>query len=225
MVRSLSGLERIEMAHTTRPTGSRKQQVIMVICFGLLMCQRIINILVPYQLGILVGQLGKVKMPIRDIALYCLYRSLQGPQGVIGSIRAILWIPIGQSLYRRLTSAGFEHVLSLSLDFHLSKRLGEVMTALDKGSALDSFLVVLAFQLFPMVMDLGVAAVYLFFNFDAFYPIIVIGVMWGYIFVTIYMTKYRGRTRREMAKRDREMDAQSKFRIRYENLAGQWLTT
>jgi ABC-type bacteriocin/lantibiotic exporter with double-glycine peptidase domain len=179
----------------------------MTLCFGLLICQRIINILVPYQLGVLVAQLGMGKMPIRDIALYCLYRGLQGQQGVMGSIRAILWIPISQSLYRRLTSAAFEHVLLLSLDFHLSKRLGEVMTALNKGAALNTFLDGFAFQLFPMVLDLGVAAVYLFFNFDAFYSIIVIGVMWSYIFVTIYMAKYRGRTRREMAKRDREMDA------------------
>ncbi|MCJ1380195.1 hypothetical protein MMC17_003298 [Xylographa soralifera] len=189
------------------PSGSIEQQAITIFCFVLLLSQRIVNILVPYQLGILVDALGKGSMPTREIALYCLYRGLQGQQGVIGSIRAILWIPISQSLYRRLSCAAFEHVLMLSLDFHLSKQIGEVMSALSKGGALNTFLDGFAFQLFPMVFDLGIAAVFLFIHFDAFYSIIVIGVLWSYIFVTIEMAKYRGRARREMAKRDREMDA------------------
>lgn len=190
-----------------RPSDSRKQQVIMIFCFALLIGQRIINLLVPYQLGVLVDSLGTGRRPYSAIALYCIFKSLQGQQGVIGSIRAILWIPLSQSLYRRLSCAAFEHVLSLSLDFHLSKRIGEVMAALSKGGALNTFLDGFAFQLFPMVFDLGIAAVYLFICFDAFYSIIILGVMWSYIFVTIYMAKYRGRARREMAFRDREMDA------------------
>ena len=189
------------------PSDSPRQQIITVVCFILLILQRIINILVPYQLGVLVDALGTGTMPYNEIALYCLYRGLQGQQGVIGSIRAMLWIPISQSLYERLTCAAFEHVLSLSLDFHLSKRIGEVMSALNKGGALNTFLDGFAFQLFPMVFDLWIAGVYLFIKFDAFYSIIIIGVMWSYIFVTIEMAKYRGRARREMAKRDREMDA------------------
>jgi ABC-type bacteriocin/lantibiotic exporter with double-glycine peptidase domain len=179
----------------------------MVFCFGLLILQRILNIMVPQQLGVLVDALGVGTVPYSAIALYCLYRGLQGQQGVIGSIRAILWIPLSQLLYRQLTCDAFEHVLMLSLDFHLSKKIGEVMTALSKGGSLSTFLDGFAFQLFPMVFDLGVAAVYLFIYFDAFYSIIVLGVMWSYILVTIYMAKYRGRARREMAKRDREMDA------------------
>ena len=161
----------------------------------------------PYQLGVLVESLGAGKMPYKQIALYILYRGVQGQQGVLGSIRALVWIPISQALYQRLTHAAFEHVLSLSLDFHLSKRIGEVISALSKGSSLNTFLDGFVFQLFPMVFDLWVAAVYLFLRFDAFYSLTVIGVMWGYIYVTIYMAKYRGRARREMAKREREMEA------------------
>jgi ATP-binding cassette, subfamily B, vacuolar membrane transporter HMT1/ACLQ len=136
-----------------------------------------------------------------------LLRGLQGQQGVIGSIRALLWIPISQSTYRHLTSAAFEHVLMLSLDFHLSKRIGEVMSALSKGSALNTFLDGFAFQLFPMVADMWIAAAYFFIEFDAFYSLMIIAVTWIYLYVTIYMAKYRGRARRVMAMREREMEA------------------
>ena len=132
---------------------------------------------------------------------------MQGQQGVIGSIRALLWVPISQSTYRRLSAATFEHVLELSLDFHISKRIGEVTSALSKGGALNTFLDGFAFQLFPMVADLWIAAVYFFVMFDAFYSLMIISVTWFYIFITIYMAKYRGRARREMVKREREMEA------------------
>lgn len=81
------------------------------------------------------------------------------------------------------------------------------MSALSKGSALNTFLDGLVFQLFPMVADLWIAALYFLIQFDAFYSLIVITVTWLYLFVTIYMAKYRGRARREMVNREREMEA------------------
>ena len=169
--------------------------------------QRIVNVLVPYQLGVLITHLGPQNIPHVDLLVYVLLRFLQGQQGVIGSIRAIIWIPVSQSTYRRLTKAAYEHVLSLSLEFHVNKRIGEVISALSKGSALNTFLDSFAFQLAPMVADLWIAAVYLIIDFDMFYALVVICVTWTYIYVTIYMAKFRGRARRDMAFRDREMEA------------------
>jgi len=172
---------------------------------------RVINIFVPHQMGVLVKSLdrseGKLRIPHKELILYVIARGLQGQQGVVGAFRAILWIPISQSTYRRLTSAAFHHVLILSLDFHLSKRIGEVISALSKGSALNTFLDGFVFQLFPMVADLWIAAIYFFVEFNALYALMVISVTWIYLFVTIYMAKYRGRARREMAMREREMEA------------------
>lgn len=191
----------------SRPSDSPTLQLRAIFCFGLLVAQRIVNILVPHQLGVVVGELGPGKLPLLPLLLYIVFRGLQGQQGVIGSIRSLLWIPISQSTYRRLTAAAFEHVLMLSLDFHLSKRLGEVMSALSKGSALNTFLDGFAFQLFPMVADMWIAAIYFFIEFDAFYSLMIIAVTWTYLYITIYMAKYRGRARRVMVMREREMEA------------------
>jgi ATP-binding cassette, subfamily B, vacuolar membrane transporter HMT1/ACLQ len=190
-----------------RPSDSRKQQLILVASLLLLIGQRVINILVPYQLEQLIKALGEGHMPYKQIALYTVFRGLQGQQGILGSFRAILWIPLSQSLYRRLTCAAFEHILTLSLDFHLSKRIGEVLSALSKGSALNTFLDSFAFQLFPMVFDLGVAAAYFLIRLDPFYSLVVIAVMWCYIYMTIYMAMWRAASRRDMANKNREMDA------------------
>lgn len=190
-----------------RPADSRRLQVQACFCFCLLMLERLVNILVPHQLGVLVESLAPGRLPHKELLLYVLFRWLQGGQGLIGSMRSVLWIPISQSTYRRLSTATFEHVLHLSLDFHLSKRIGEVTSALSKGSSLNTFLDGFAFRLFPMVADLFIAAIYFFLRYDAFYAEIVIAMTGIYVFVTIYMAKFRGRMRREMATRSRDMHA------------------
>lgn len=172
-----------------------------------MLSQRAVNILVPYQLEILISSLGNGAIPYRPIALYVLFRGLQGQEGILGSFRAIIWIPVRQHLFKRLTCAAFEHIMTLSLEFHLSKRIGEVMSALGKGGALNTFLDSFVFQLFPMVFDLGVASLYFFIRYDAFYSLILIGIMWSYIYMTIYMAQWRAKARREMSTRDRAIDA------------------
>jgi ATP-binding cassette, subfamily B, vacuolar membrane transporter HMT1/ACLQ len=191
----------------TRPKESRLHQGVVVICIILLIAQRIINLLVPRQMGVLVAELGYGRMPYKDIALYLVYRGLQGGQGAIGALRAVLWIPVSQNLYQRLACAAFEHVLGLSMDFHLSKKIGEVTSALSRGSAMNTFLESFLFQVFPMMFDILVAAIYFFIEYNAFYTLIVLTIMWAYVFLTIYMAKFRGRQRRDMTTKSREMDA------------------
>ncbi|KAI1342634.1 hypothetical protein F5Y15DRAFT_373399 [Xylariaceae sp. FL0016] len=189
------------------PSNSPLHQATVLVCMVLLIAQRVINIMVPLQLGALVDALGYGKIPYKEVVLYVVYRGLQGQQGAIGAARSVLWIPVAQSLFRRLSCAAFEHVLGLSMDFHLSKRIGEVTSALSRGSAINTFLENFLFNVFPMLFDIFVAAVVFFFKYDAFYTLIVLVIMWSYIFLTIYMAKYRGKQRRDMATKAREMEA------------------
>ncbi|KAG0650802.1 abc transporter aclQ [Hyphodiscus hymeniophilus] len=189
------------------PSDSHLYQVVVIICLGLMILQRAINVLVPIQLGNLVAALGYGRIPWKEIVLYVVYRSLQGQQGIIGAGRSVLWIPVSQSLLRRLSCAAFEHVLGLSMDFHLSKKIGEVTSALSRGSAMNSFLENFMFNVFPMIFDILVASVVFFIRYDAFYTLIILVIMWSYIFLTIYMAKFRGRQRRDMATKSREMEA------------------
>ncbi|KAH7146163.1 hypothetical protein EDB81DRAFT_947200 [Dactylonectria macrodidyma] len=189
------------------PKDSKAYQVIVVVCLILLTFQRIVNFLAPWQLGVLVDSLGEGKLPYKEIILYVVYRALQGNQGALGAARAVLWIPVSQSLFRRLSSAAFEHVLGLSLEFHLNKKIGEVTSALSRGASINTFLESFCFQVFPMVFDIFIAGVFFFVKFDAFYTIIVFFIMWSYIFLTIYVAKYRGKLRRDMTIKTREMEA------------------
>lgn len=167
----------------------------------------LVQVAVPVSLGWLVDALNYGRIPYKQIVIFVACRGLQGGQGAIGALRSVLWIPVSQGLFRRLSCAAFEHVLGLSMDFHLSKHIGEVTSALSRGAAMNTFLESFLFQMFPMLFDIFVAGVYFFFSYDAFYALILFVIMWTYVFLTMYMAKYRARQRRDMATKSREMAA------------------
>ncbi|KAK6950447.1 hypothetical protein Daesc_008775 [Daldinia eschscholtzii] len=197
------------------PNKQLRLQIIVVICFILLALQRWVNIMVPYQIGAVTNQLSgddlkegeKRTMPWLPLGLLILYKLLQGPSGLLGSLRSLLWIPVSQHTYRALTTSAFEHVHSLSLDFHLGKRTGEVLSALNKGSSVNSFLEQVTFQVFPMLIDLFVAISYFYVRFDAVYAVIVCSITFYYLFLTIRMASKTADQRRAMSNADREEEA------------------
>ncbi|KAG4434977.1 hypothetical protein IFR05_009531 [Cadophora sp. M221] len=193
------------------PSRSIRLQIVVLVCFVLVVLQRVVNILVPIQLGLLTNQLGNQKehpgMPWISISILIGLKFLQGTSGILGAIRSVLWIPISQYSYQALTTASFEHVHSLSLDFHLGKRTGEVLSALSKGNAINNFLEQITFSVLPMVFDLGVAIVYFGVFYDAYYALVVGIITFAYLYLTVRMARWRSVQRRQMTNLSREEDA------------------
>lgn len=194
------------------PAKSPGLQASFVVCILLVVAQRVVNVLVPYQAGkitnLLSGKEGASPgVPWGPICVFILYRFMQGSSGLLGAIRASLWVPIGQYSYRELSTASFEHVHGLSLDFHLGKKTGEVISALSKGNSINNFLDQLTFQLGPMLVDLVVAFGYFLVAFDAYYALVVAVVMCVYVYATVRLAQWRVNVRREMTNLDRQMDA------------------
>ncbi len=191
------------------PSKDRKLQVIVVICFFLVMAQRVVNLLVPDQLGNIVDRLAHRDKgnPWTAIIIFISFRFLQGTNGLLGAARAALWIPVSQYSYRELSVAAFEHVHGLSLDFHLGKKTGEVLSALGKGSSINTFLEQVTFSVVPMLIDLAIAIGYFLIRFDAYYALVIAIVTFWYIYLTIRMAQWRAEIRREMVNADREEDA------------------
>jgi ABC-type transport system involved in Fe-S cluster assembly fused permease/ATPase subunit len=180
------------------------------LCFILVILQRVVNILVPAQLGVVTDVFDNSKAGDTvwlELALLILYKLLQGPSGLLGSLRSILWVPVSQHTYRALTTAAFEHVHSLSLDFHLGKRTGEVLSALNKGASINQFLEQVTFQVVPMLVDLLVAIVYFYIKFGPMYALFVSVITFYYLYLTIRMAATRADQRRDMVNADREEEA------------------
>ncbi|KAL7960577.1 hypothetical protein V8C34DRAFT_57497 [Trichoderma compactum] len=199
------------------PKDSVKLQLQVLLCFALVIVQRLVNVYVPWQIGKVVNKLEAVlrsgepitrdNFPLRDFLILGILWVLQGQSGLLGSLRSLLWIPVSQYSYRGLTAAAFNHVHSLSLDFHLSKRTGEVLSALNKGSAINAFLEQVTFQVIPMLFDLFLSISVFYFNFGPLYAQLnLVDTCW-YLYMTIKMAATRADQRREMTNADREEEA------------------
>lgn len=197
------------------PAKSPRLQISFFLCVLLVAGQRGINVLVPYQAGkitdTLAGETGQKgsnrDVPWGQICLFILFRFMQGGSGLLGAARSTLWIPISQYSFRELSTASFEHVHGLSLDFHLGKKTGEVNSALSKGNSINTFLEQVTFQLGPMLVDLIVAFIYFLVKFDAYYALVIAIVTCVYIYATIRLAQWRVDVRREMTNFDRQMEA------------------
>jgi ABC-type transport system involved in Fe-S cluster assembly fused permease/ATPase subunit len=200
------------------PKDSIWLQARVVVCLILVGLQRGVNVLLPFQVGNLTDRLaGKPggpdlydfakEMPWLVLFGLNLLMLLQGEAGLLGSLRSIIWVKVSQYSYKSLETSAFEHVHALSLDFHLGKRTGEVLSALNKGGAINTFLEQVTFQLIPMIIDLFLAIYFFHKRFDAtFGTIVTINTFW-YLYLTIKMAQTRVDQRREMTNADREEEA------------------
>jgi ABC-type transport system involved in Fe-S cluster assembly fused permease/ATPase subunit len=202
------------------PKDAVMLQFHVVLCFVLVLFQRLVNVAVPWQIGRVVRAVGEAakrisagddfsldQFPGKDLGLLGVLWLLQGQSGLLGSLRSLLWIPVSQHSYRGLTTAAFNHVHCLSLDFHLSKRTGEVLSALNKGSAINQFLEQVTFQVFPMLIDLLACITYFYVAYGPIYAQInLVNTCW-YLYMTIKMASTRADQRREMTNADREEEA------------------
>ncbi|KAB8201647.1 hypothetical protein BDV34DRAFT_237475 [Aspergillus parasiticus] len=173
--------------------------------------QRVVNVLVPYQVGVVTDTLswdnGEIQIPWIQIAVYIFYRWIQGSTGILDSIRSNLWISVSQYSYMELSTASFEHVHSLGLDFHMNKKMGEVLSALTKGNSINTFLEQVTFQVLPMIFDMAIAVGYFLIAFDAYYALVVAIVTFCYVYVTVRIAQWRAEMRRQMVNASRQEDA------------------
>ena len=194
------------------PKKSIRLQILAGACFMIMISQRVINVFVPIMTQRITDALSGddkkgVRVPWAFIGLYVVFRWLQGSQGILSALRTIMWIPVEQYSYRAISTAAFEHVHGLSAEFHTGKRTGELISALNKGSAINSFLELVTFSVGPMIFDLVIAVVFLTINFDIYLGLTVAITTVLYIYVTIRLASWRVKLRRDYVNADREMEA------------------
>ncbi|KAJ3043567.1 Homocysteine S-methyltransferase 1 [Rhizophlyctis rosea] len=212
-----------------------KLQLLVFACFILLALGRAVNLAVPMQYGVVVDDLsGHPEDPNPDrrrpyfaygaILLYVFFRFLQGGVGLLSSMQYFLWIPVGQYTTREVSVRMLEHLHSLSLQFHINRKTGEVLRVMDRGTAsIGSLLSYLAFNILPVFVDIGIAVVYFIITFDWAIGLIVFFTMALYVVCTIWITEWRTKFRREMndldsASRARAVDSLLNFEtVKYYN--------
>ena len=180
---------------------------------------RALNVLVPRQLGILVNSLGDPNRghAFRELIIYLLYNLADSSAG-LPTIRQFLWVPVELNAIQAIKTRSFNHIMSLSSDFHDNKRSGELYTAMHQGTSVVSLLETILFELSPMVIDLIVACAYFYHVFDAYMLLIVTTTMVSYFWATSYLTFKQTDVRRRYIRASRKS-----YQVLYDTM-DQWKT-
>ncbi|MCJ1431415.1 hypothetical protein MMC27_000768 [Xylographa pallens] len=201
------------------PSRSTRLQLNMVgvgLCIGAI---RVLNVLVPRQLGQVVDSLGDIgySRPFLELGIYILLASLESRVG-IRALRTYLWLPVEIYASQSIDCASYNHIMSLSSDFHDSKRSGELYKAMQQGQSVIQLLETILYQLAPMIMDLLIACFFMKYLFDAYMVLIVTSTMVFYLWASLHFTIIMTTSRRQYIAAIRRA-----YQVMYDTMGG-WRT-
>ncbi|KAK9864361.1 hypothetical protein WJX84_009107 [Apatococcus fuscideae] len=208
-------------------------QVRAVLCVFIIVIMRLLNLAVPILYKHVVDTMANVSARTHPtgpeapqtfnfmqvfspwVLSYIVISFFQGgpgtaSSGLMNNCRQFLWIPITQNAYRRISLELFQHVLNLDLKFHLMRKTGEVMRVMDRGTgSIQSILSTVLFNIVPQMFDILAACIYIASVLEPWIAIIMFVTLASYLPLTIFLTEWRTRYRRDMNKLDNAKDARA----------------
>jgi len=186
------------------PQGRSDLKARVLLALLSLVLAKAANVMVPLVLGDAVDQLGNLDnethlwlgIPLAVILAYGIFRlsSL-----ALNEVRDALFARVAQHAVRALALRVFEHLHSLSIRFHLSRKTGALNRFIDRGTNSVRFLLsFVAFNVVPTVIELLLIGGILWALFGFVYTAITIVTIALYVWLTFVITTWRTRIRREM---------------------------
>ncbi len=118
-------------------------------------------------------------------------------------LRDVIFVPVGQRALRRIALETFTHIHRLSLRYHITRKTGGLSRIIERGvKGVDFLLRFLLFSIGPLVLELLLIAVVLFWLFDVWYLVVVLATITLYVWFTLQVTEWRVKIRRIMNEQD-----------------------
>ena len=119
-------------------------------------------------------------------------------------IRDALFAKVAQRALRRLALETFEHIHSLSMRYHITRKTGGLSRIMERGvKGVEYLLRYLVFSTGPLVLELVFIGAAIFWKLDDWrYIGIILATICIYIWFTFRVTEWRVKLRREMNQQD-----------------------
>jgi len=119
--------------------------------------------------------------------------------------RDAVFSSVGQRALRKIALQTFRHIHRLSLRYHITRKTGGLSRVIERGvKGVDFLLRILLFSVGPLVLELLLTALMLWWLLDIDYMAVVAATIAVYIVFTFALTEWRVAIRREMNDRDTE---------------------
>lgn len=124
-------------------------------------------------------------------------------------LRDVAFARVGQRALRALALETFEHMHQLSMRYHITRKTGGLSRIIERGvKGVEFLLRFMLFSMGPLILELLMIAIILYFVFDVWYLVVVVGTIWAYVWFTFKITEWRVKIRKQM--NDEDTDANQK---------------
>jgi ABC-type transport system involved in Fe-S cluster assembly fused permease/ATPase subunit len=185
------------------------------VALGLIVAGKVLGIWAPFLLGHAVNTLARGKGAAETVGLS--FAALAIGWGVIRFLAAAapqardaIFTSVSQAAQRRAAAESFAHALSLSLDYHQTKKTGALGRTIDRGArSIEYLLRTLVFNLAPTALELVLAAGALAKVYDWRFAAVAIGTVLLYGAGTFMISDWRIHHRRDLNNADSEAAGRS----------------
>ncbi|MDP9043476.1 MAG: ABC transporter ATP-binding protein/permease [Pseudomonadota bacterium] len=180
----------------------------VLVALAFLVGAKLANVGVPLVLKRLVDALSikpgdPAGVLVVPVALLLAYGALRLSITALTELREFLFYPVAARIARRVSLEAFEHLLALSLRFHLERQTGGVSRDLERGSrSIQSLLNYTIYNILPTLVEITLVIVLLVTRFDGWFALIAFGALSLYVTFTVSVTEWRTGFRRAMNEQD-----------------------
>jgi ATP-binding cassette, subfamily B, heavy metal transporter len=180
----------------------------VLVALACLVAAKLANIGVPLVLKHLVDALTLTPGDPRavlvvPVAILVAYGLLRLSITLFTELREFLFYPVAARIARRVSLEAFEHLLQLSLRFHLERQTGGVSRDIERGSrSIQSLLNYTIYNILPTLVEITMVIALLSARFDGWFAAITFGALLLYIGFTVTVTEWRTAFRRAMNEQD-----------------------
>jgi ATP-binding cassette, subfamily B, heavy metal transporter len=185
------------------------------VALACLVAAKLANIGVPLVLKALVDALdlkpGDPRAALAvPVALLLAYGALRVSVTLFTELREFLFYPVAARIARKVALQTFEHLLALSLRFHLERQTGGVSRDIERGSrAIHSLLNYFIYNILPTLVEITLVIGLLASRFDGWFAAIALCALAGYIAYTVSVTEWRTHFRRAMNEQDSQANTRA----------------
>ncbi len=187
----------------------------VLFAIGCLVAAKLANVGVPLVLKDIVDALDLRGDPARaaiavPVALLVAYGALRVAVTVFTELRELLFSRVTHNASRAITLEVFRHLLSLSLRFHLERRMGGMSRDIERGSqGISSLISYTLYSIVPTLVEVGLVIGYLALHYDPWFAGIAITALVLYGVWTVRITEWRTHFRRRMNEQDSRANTQA----------------
>ncbi len=171
-----------------------------------LIAAKVASVTVPYLFKLVIDDLdvdSTEQLLAIPTALIIGYGAVRLANVLFGEIRDTLFGRVTERAMRRIGLTVFNHLHSLDLDFHLSRRTGGIARDIERGTSGISFLLrFMVFNIVPVLLEIAFVIAIFLYNYDGWFVAIIAVSIVVYVGWTVKATEWRTRFVREANEAD-----------------------